>query len=130
MNSPIPTCPLAPMKPERRRRLRRGHGDHWREHTFRAVFRGLSYAYDRRTSERTRLVELSDVYLDGSLLTLSWRVPEVPGLARLCRADGATIHFRAQFAQTGPAVRAAGQPLLRAPIRPLVVSRPGKVGAR
>lgn len=103
--------------PPELRRASRGVGKHWEERAFRAIFQGFSYEYDRRTFQQRRFIVLGDVYMDNSLLTLNWRVPECAALLRMVGEVGATIEFEAQINRTGYKAREAGQPVLRGPFR-------------
>lgn len=120
----LPLIDTTGMSPEARnaipvhlRRPMRGCGRHWEQHEFRAIYRGISYEYDRVTIERKKFLVLGDVYQDGILLTLNWRVPMCPGLQGMCETEGQTICFTAEINRTGFAARKAGQPVLRGPFR-------------
>ena len=103
--------------PPELRRPTRGMGRHWEERAFRATFQGYTFEYDRHTIERKRFIVLSDVYMDGSLLTLNWRLPECAALLRMIGEVGQPIEFEAQINRTGKEAREAGQPVLRGPFR-------------
>lgn len=98
---------------------KRGTSKHWKTHTFRATFVQFVCYYDPMTFERNRTAELSDIYMDGELLTLHWTVDCPRSLAAMCTEPGVEIEFTAEYSTTAYATKQRG-PMLRPPFRPVV----------
>jgi len=111
-----------PNTPEHRREPKpdtRNKSKHWTTRRIKAKFVQFVTQYDPRTYERSRLVELSDVEMDGLPFTLRWTVTCPKSLAKLCAQQGVVIEFTAEFSETAHEARRAGYPLLRPPFRPV-----------
>lgn len=98
--------------PWQKRRPMRGLGKKWEERRFTATFQGISYRWNTKTNEQDQYLDLTDVHMDGVLLTLNWSMPLIPRMRGLFSRDGETVTFEAQINRT-----ASPMPVLRGPFR-------------